>query len=125
MASVAMLTAVSNPKQRSVPLKSLSIVFGTPTTFFLRWIRRRSAQNRPTTGQNAGNGIEVQRPEVVLQNAAPAFQETHKFVVVVEDPFANNRTDHRIQSRAIAPAGENPDFHFPALSTAIFVLYSL
>ena len=30
-ASVAIVTAVSKPKQASVPLKSLSIVFGTPT----------------------------------------------------------------------------------------------
>ena len=33
MASVAMLTAVSKPKVKSVPERSLSIVFGTPTTF--------------------------------------------------------------------------------------------
>src|SRR5260370_6196092 len=32
-ASVAIVTAVSKPKQASVPLKSLSIVFGTPTHF--------------------------------------------------------------------------------------------
>ena len=32
IASVAMLTAVSKPKVRSVPERSLSIVFGTPTT---------------------------------------------------------------------------------------------
>jgi len=31
MASVAMLTAVSKPKQASVPLRSLSMVLGTPT----------------------------------------------------------------------------------------------
>ena len=31
MASVAMVTAVSKPKVKSVPLRSLSIVFGTPT----------------------------------------------------------------------------------------------
>ena len=33
MASHTMLQAVSNPKVKSVPLKSLSIVLGTPTTF--------------------------------------------------------------------------------------------
>src|SRR5665213_3204547 len=32
-ASVAIVTAVSKPKQTSVPLKSLSMVFGTPTQF--------------------------------------------------------------------------------------------
>ena len=32
MASVAMLTAVSKPKVKSVPERSLSMVFGTPTT---------------------------------------------------------------------------------------------
>ena len=32
IASVAMLTAVSKPKVKSVPERSLSIVFGTPTT---------------------------------------------------------------------------------------------
>src|SRR5690349_7079903 len=33
IASVAMLTAVSNPKVKSVPERSLSMVFGTPTTW--------------------------------------------------------------------------------------------
>src|SRR5258708_458259 len=33
MASVAILTAVSKPKQRSVPVRSLSMVLGTATTF--------------------------------------------------------------------------------------------
>ncbi len=33
IASVAMLTAVSKPKVKSVPDRSLSMVFGTPTTF--------------------------------------------------------------------------------------------
>ena len=32
IASMAMLTAVSKPKVKSVPLRSLSIVLGTPTT---------------------------------------------------------------------------------------------
>jgi hypothetical protein len=32
MASVAVLTAVSNPNERCVPLTSLSIVLGTQTT---------------------------------------------------------------------------------------------
>ena len=32
MASVAMLTAVSKPKVKSVPLRSLSMVLGTATT---------------------------------------------------------------------------------------------
>src|SRR6185437_2909568 len=38
MASVAMLTAVSNPKQTSVPFRSLSMVLGTPTPGTPAWM---------------------------------------------------------------------------------------
>ena len=52
IASVAMPTAVSKPKVRSVPSRSLSIVFGTPT-IRIPWIARRCAMSRvpspPTT----------------------------------------------------------------------------
>ena len=45
MASVAICTAVSKPKVTSVPARSLSIVFGTPTTL-TPWPPSRSATPR-------------------------------------------------------------------------------
>ncbi len=43
MASVAIWTAVSNPKVTSVPDRSLSMVLGTPTTGSPRWCSRSAA----------------------------------------------------------------------------------
>ena len=139
-----MLTAVSNPKVKSVPARSLSIVLGTPTTFtpfwnsfcatdsvssppmaisashpcllqsldaafeavlVLRGIGARSAQNGAAARQNSAHRLEIERHGLVFQQAAPAFHESDKLVLVVKGSLAHHGADHRVQSRTIATAG--------------------
>ena len=48
MASVAIVTAVSKPKVKSVALRSLSMVLGTPTTGRPSWYMRVAAESVPS-----------------------------------------------------------------------------
>ena len=71
----------------------------------LRRVGARRTKNGSAARQNAAHRIQVQRHALVLDQAAPALQETHEFIVVVKHALAHNGADDRVQSRAIAPAG--------------------
>jgi hypothetical protein len=44
--------------------------------------------------------------EIVIENASPAIQESYEFVAIMVDAFPYRRIDDRIQSGAIAAAGQ-------------------
>ncbi len=48
---------------------------------------------------------------VALQRTAPAVAVADELVPVAFDPLADDRPDHRVQSRAVAAAGEHADAH--------------
>ena len=52
---------------------------------------------------------------VGLQRAAPAIPVAEELVAVDADPFADHGADDRVESRAIATAGEHADPHRPSL----------
>ena len=59
-------------------------------------------------GQNATDGIQIQCHGLVFNQTAPAFQETHEFVVIVKTPF---RTTARIT--AFRPGQSPPPVNIP------------
>ena len=67
-------------------------------------IRSRRPQNGSTTWQDPAYGIKIQRHALVLDQSAPALQESDELVVVVKNSLANHSANHRIQSGTIAPA---------------------
>src|SRR3954463_14657466 len=85
IASVAICTAVWKPNVKSVPARSLSIVFGTPTTgmpslahrlaplvdaavVFVRF-RARRAEDRAAAVQDAPSGLVGELDRLVLEHA--------------------------------------------------------
>ncbi|CAM5742859.1 hypothetical protein MAUB1S_03592 [Mycolicibacterium aubagnense] len=46
-----------------------------------------------------------------LDHAAPAVQESNELVTVDGNAFEHGAADHRIQTGAVATAGQNSDFH--------------
>jgi hypothetical protein len=59
----------------------------------------------PPPRQNARDRIHIHFHRLVLENAAPAFHEADKLIVIVHDAFAHHRSYDGIQSRAVSTAG--------------------
>ena len=70
MASTAICTAVSKPKVSSVPDRSLSMVFGTPTTFTPSWCSL-SATPRVSSPPMAMRASMPRRSRLALQASTP------------------------------------------------------
>ena len=66
----------------------------------------RGMQDGAALQLNAVNVFERERNEIVIENAAPAVQKADEFVAVVVDALSDGRINDRIQSGAIAAAGQ-------------------
>ncbi len=64
------------------------------------------SKDGPASRQDTADGRHVQRHGIPFQEAAPAVTEPYKFITMDLDAFADNRPDDRIQTRAIAAAGQ-------------------
>ena len=53
----------------------------------------------------------VERHALVVEDPLPPIEIPEHLVTVTELGAENHRPDHRIEPRAIAPAGEDPDAH--------------
>ena len=83
----------------------------------------RGAKNRAAPGQDAAYRGDVQHHGVALERAAPAVPEADELQVVLGDAGPHDRTDHRVQSRTIAAAGQ--DSHSHASSSLAFFAVTL
>ena len=92
IASVAMLTAVSKPKVKSVPERSLSIVFGTPTT-----CTPRSASLVATP--------RVSSPPIATSASTPSRA---RFSLILSTPFSIVNGLVREEPRMVPPRGRMP-----------------
>src|SRR5690606_7583565 len=81
-------------------------------TVDLEWIGARRAQDRAAAGQDAAYLLDAQRHRVVLQRAAPPVTEANELVAVHGDALANDRPDDRVQTGAVATAGQHTDTHY-------------
>ncbi len=135
-----------------MPFRSLSIVFGTPTTgrlssanslaatpsvssppiatsasicskvFFdpfdaaleLVRIRAGGTDDRAALRQDPRDLVVAERLQVPVDHPAPAVQDADRLVAVLPQPPAD-RSDHRIQTRAIPAACEHPHPHRGAI----------
>ncbi len=71
----------------------------------------RGPQDRAATRQDPAH---LGHPELhgdALERAAPSVTEADEVVVVVLDPLADHRPDHRVQPRAVASAGQHSHAH--------------
>src|SRR5206468_2462587 len=76
---------------------------------FVGRIGARGAEDRAAHVQDAGHALAIQRDEVAFDQPGPAVAKAEDFVAV-EQRAARNRANHRIQSRAIAAAGQHRNF---------------
>src|SRR5580704_1125938 len=143
IASVAIFTAVSKPKVKSVPERSLSIVFGTPTTliplsksFFATEsvssppmamsasqpcaFRFRAQFSSPSggfaAGQDVSDHIEVEWRRLVFEQSAPALDEAQERVLIVKRALPHHGSNHCIQSGTVASARQHSNLHRLLLS---------
>ena len=92
IASIAMFTAVSNPKVKSVPERSLSIVFGTPTT-----LTPRSASLVATP--------RVSSPPMAISASTPLAA---RLSLILSTPFSILNGLVREDFRIVPPRGRMP-----------------
>ena len=77
----------------------------------LERVGARGAQDRPAARQDAARRLDGQVLVDGLERAAPAVAEADDLVPVVVDSASHDGADHRVQSGAVAAAGEHPDAH--------------
>ena len=71
----------------------------------------RGVQDGAALELNAVGVFESERNEVVVEHAAPAVQKADELVAVVVDSLSHRRINDRIQSGAIAAAGQQSNSH--------------
>jgi hypothetical protein len=69
------------------------------------------AEDGAAAGQDAADLRDTQGAGQALEGTLPAVPETHEFVTVVGDALADHRPDHRVETWAVAAAGEHADTH--------------
>jgi len=104
MASVAICTAVWKPNVKSVPARSLSMVFGTPTT------GTPSALRRPATPS-------VSSPPIGMSASIPMRSMTSRTLAVPSAPSLYGFV--RDEPRIVPPRGRMP-FVVSAVSSTMF-----
>jgi hypothetical protein len=93
MASVAIWTAVSNPNVMSVPPRSLSIVFGTPTT------------GRPCSACRRAAAPSVSSPPIAIR---PSRLSMRMFSAIRSGPSSRLKGFVRDERRIVPPRGRMP-----------------
>ena len=71
----------------------------------------RRAEDRPAARQDAADLGHPERHRHVLERALPAVAEPDELVTVDADALADDRADDRVETGAVAAAGEHPDSH--------------
>jgi len=69
------------------------------------------AEDCAATRQRATEFSDVKHLELVLHDATPAVLEPEEFVTKLPLPLSNNAADHRVQTWAIAPTGQDSYTH--------------
>ena len=77
----------------------------------LERVGARRAEDRAAARQDAADLGDAERHGEVLQRALPAVAEADELVAVHPDALADDGADHRVQSRAVATAGQHSDAH--------------
>ncbi len=71
----------------------------------------RRAEDRPAPRQDSAYRLHVEGDGVPFQRPAPAVPEPHEFVAELRGAPADQRTNNRIQSWAVAAARQHSDSH--------------
>ncbi len=71
----------------------------------------RGAQHGPAQRQEVLTPVRVQVEGPPFEHAPPAVEEPHRLVAVDLVAGEDHRTDDRVQSRAVATAGQDADAH--------------
>ena len=69
------------------------------------------AQQRATPGQHSAQRRHVERNRSTVHHAVPRIEETNELVAVYELALADDRPNHRVEARAIAPTCQNAYSH--------------
>jgi hypothetical protein len=72
--------------------------------FDLADVGARGAQDGAALVENAVDFFHRQRDGVVVEHAAPAFEEADKLVSIMGDAFFDDRMNHGIQTWAVSAA---------------------
>ena len=72
-------------------------------------VRPRGAEDRAAAVQDPARVLVGQLDRVAGQHAGPAVAEAEELVAVHLDPLAHDRADDRVESGAVAAAGEDTD----------------
>jgi hypothetical protein len=78
----------------------------------------RSAQDGAALEEDAVDALQGQWGGFVLENAAPALEESDEFVAVVVDSLLYHRMNDGIQTRAVSAARQHTDSHSLSLPVA-------
>ncbi len=79
--------------------------------FDLERVRPGRAENGAAAGQDAADLGDAERLRQAFERAFPAVPEADELVTVDGDALADHRPDHRVQTGAVAAAGEHADAH--------------
>jgi len=71
----------------------------------------RGPQDGAAAGEDVLDVVEAERAAVPGQRAVPAVAEAHEVPAVHLDALAHHGADHRVESRAVAAAGQHTDTH--------------
>ncbi len=77
----------------------------------LQRVRSRGAEDGAPAREDPADLRDAERPAVPLQRPPPSVPVADELVPVLPHPLANDRADHRVQPRTVAPAGKYPDPH--------------
>ena len=72
-------------------------------------VRARGADDRAAARQDAGGALQRQLDRVVGEHAGPAVAEAEELVSAFGEAASHDGADHRVQARAVAAAGQQPD----------------
>ncbi|CAB4969331.1 unannotated protein [freshwater metagenome] len=76
-------------------------------------VRPGGAQDGAAPREDAAHRRDVEWHGQTLERALPSVAEAHEVVAVVRHAPADHRADDRVQSRAVAAAGEHSNAHDP------------
>ncbi len=86
-----------------------------PAFDFVR-VRPARAEDRAAARQQPAYRLDVERNDVGVHGATPSVAESDEVVAVHLNALANDRTDHRIQPRAVPAPCQHADSHDPRLA---------
>jgi hypothetical protein len=89
------------------------VLDGVDTAVDFDGVSARRTQDGAAARENPAHLRDAEFHGEPLQRALPAIAEANKLVPVVRHSSTNNGADYRVQTRAIAASGQNPNAHVP------------